>query len=470
MNWKAPAADLIAALSHTLSPEQGRAFWSEARVIVAAGGEGGGKTYLGALLATVKTTATQIAGGKSDSWLYGWIVGADFEDARRCAEEVRSLAEALGIYDKSRSSFPNTHDSQCIVALTSQVSMKTISTYDPTKLGREEPDFIIIEELSRLDKESWDRCYGRLARKYPTAWCFASGSFDSETKGSYFFEELWRTGQGPNERDITSYSLPSWGNPVRYKGGRQDKAILQLESAMSPERFMERHGGLPAPPRNAVLPEFRNSLHVSSAARFDPTLPVHLSIDPCTLVYAVLFLQQHGDELWVINEVYAHQLSHDQVLQAVMMKPEWKGIGGGEHVIDVASTQNHMGLGSAHQAWYASTGLRLRTTYVHVTDTVNRLRTILGVNPISTRPYLQIHPRCAGLIAELGGGRSPVEGINIWKMQGGKPEAKNDHAVKALGYWLTATLGSTRPNTLPLDDDGNPEVQSYLTRTAHVRH
>ena len=462
MEWMEKAKDMLGLLNLTLSPEQGGVFWNPGRVRIVAGGEGSGKSFLGALSSIIRTSAEQANQG-FEGTQYGWIIGADFEDANEEIKQARDFAITLGIYDRVRSSFPTAQDSQKILALKTGVIMKTVSAYDPTKLGREEPDFIVGCEVSRWETEAWLRAYGRLARKFPRAWGIFTGSFETSVG---WFPEVWKQGQGANELDIVSFSLPSWSNPVRYPGGRADPAIIQQEKVSTPERFMERFGGRPAPPRDAVLPEFRPTLHVAPDLELDTKQPVYLFIDPGTHVYAVLFVQLINGEARVIDEVYAHGWTHAQVTSACMNKEAWKYVR--EGVMDVAGRQNHSGLGTPQAAWFNETGLTIRSQYCKVEQTVERLRSILSVNPISGKPYLRIHPRCRGIISEMGGTASPVEGGGIWRMKGGFPDNHNDHSCKALGYGLIAHLGTNKPYdndvAWPFGDDQVGSPDTYLVK------
>ena len=393
-----------------------------------------------------------------------WVMGADFEDARMAIDSyIVPWLEQLGIYDYGRSSLPTHKDQQAVVNTKTGNTYKAISAYDPLKIGREQPDRIQGEEISRWEKEVWDRSFGRLARKYETAQGFFSGSFESSLG---WFPEIWKQGQSPNLQDIVSYSLPSWANIAIYPGGRDDPAIISLENqSPTPERFLERYGGKPAQPTDAVLPEFRVMLHVETL-ELDPSKPVYVFIDPGDYVYCVLFVQFVDDEVRVLNEVYVHNYSHEQVVQAVQLAPEWKYVRGG--VMDVAGKQQSAGgFGSPVDHWRKDTGLSLKTNYMKVEQTIERLRSVLAINPATMKPRLRIDPKCRGLISEGGGGPSPVRGGGLWRMRGMTPRAENDHAWKSLAYGIRAIYGTTRPDDEDYEDDeagDSSYVSSYMSR------
>ena len=451
---RAKAQDILNALKITLSPEQAEVFWDEERVLVMAGGEGAGKSFVGALRAFVLTVTTPVE--------LGWFVGADMEDARKEMDYFIDWSDKLGILDRSNSTIPSARTERCLVRLdlsriTGKVAVaETVSGYDPLKIGRDQPDWIVGCEVSRWEKEVFDRCYGRLARKYPRAWGFFSGSFE-ESIG--WFPETWALGQGPNEMDLSSHSLPSWANRSIYPGGADDAAIVQLRNSMSESRFLARHAGRPSPPRDAVLPEFKYRLHVWPVTT-NPAYPVYLFIDPGTTVYCILYVQIVGGEVHVLDEIYQPQASHDSVINSAMANELWKYVGGG--VIDVAGKQHHGGFMSPEQAWARDTGLRLKSQYLKVDQEVERLRSILHLNPITQRARLLIHPRCKGIISEMGGGQSPNPSGGLWRMKGGSPDNHNDHACKALAYGLAQYYGTNTPPLLDEQDGPDGGALTYL--------
>ena len=463
LTWHPYAVAFLKQMELNLSPEQEDIFFDTHRIQHVAAGEGSGKSFIGALKCVVKTSA-QRATWKEGPDMYGWVVGADYEDAREEVMQAREMAIKLGIYDESRSSFPIARDQAVVLTLTTGVSMRTVSAHDTTKLGREEPDFIVGGESSRWSGQAFKRCEGRLIRRWPYSWMYESGSFEAALDP--WFKEIYYLGLGPNDRDLLSFSMPTWSNPVVYPGGRNDPAIKLIEASTDANYFLERYAGKPAAPSLAMFPQFKVTTHVWELEVVEDQ-PVFLAVDPGTEVYCVLFLQMIHGEVRILDEIYVSHWSHDEVLDEVMARPLWRKVDSGDPgTIDTAAKQDHFGMGTPANAWYDKTGLRLRMKYVKLEQTIERLRSVLSYNPATQRPRLIVHPRCKGLIAELGGGPSPVEGGGLWKKsKSGKPEARNDHACKALAYFLVQRLGTARPGE---DDDETPEdtgpgAGTYLT-------
>jgi hypothetical protein len=474
LTWQEKAKDLLSTLNIELSREQSDAFYREARLKIIAGGEGSGKSFLGALTGICRPIA--------DAHTYNldrqliWIIGADFEDARKEFDYILDWAEDLHIVRLEGTSTPSLKGREpASLETTLGIRYETISAYDPRKIGREEPDGIIGAEVSRWGTttgsesgiEIWRRVQGRLYRTFPRAWGFLSGSFEGSTG---WFPEEFALGQGPNEIGLTSISLPTWANHAKYPGGRDHPAMKLAEATEPPARFMERYGGKPAPPQDAVLPEFRVALHVQKVS-LDSQYPVYLFADPGGGpkgggAYAVLMVQFVNAEIRVLDHVYVRDWTHEQVVNAIQLKSAWRKVGPYGHVMDVAGRYYQSGLSTPVQAWQESCQVAFVGEKRAVADQVEKLHSVLSLNPTTLRPYLQIHPRCSGLIAEMGGGPSPLPKMGIWRHKAGIPEKANNHACQALAYGLLHHFGAKKAWGAT---EGNPELYSYLSKASPKR-
>lgn len=364
-----------------------------------------------------------------------WVVGADYEDARKDFDYFADFQEQLGNIKTLQR--PTHKDQQCILVTTTGHEIVTISSYDFTKIARDEPFGVVGAEVSRWYPETFERCEGRLLRNYPHSWGFFGGSPESSLG---WFADLAKFGQGPNDRGLRSYFIPSWCNAVKYPGGRNDPAILRAEAGRSPQKFLERFGAEFVTPKGLVCYTFRYSQHVDAELQYDPTLPVYLAIDPGGVVYAVLFVQFSADgEVHVLDEIYAYRWPHSAVINEFNASPLRPAVVGG--AIDVASKQAQNAMPISIEEWYNDTGLTLYAEKHDVDATVERLMWSLAPNPNTGRARLRVHPRCTGIISEMGGGPSPVPDGGPWMRYEhnngvGAPMRKNDHACKALGYLL----------------------------------
>ena len=411
-------------------PEWEEVIDSRASIKIIAGGEGSGKSMTAGEYLAIRTYY-DLQWGRH---LY-WIVGADYEDARKDFDYFADFMEQLeGIAKLQR---PSHKDQQCVLITTTGHEIVTISSYDFTKIARDEPFGIIGAEVSRWFPETFLRCEGRLLRNFPHAWGFFGGSPES-SQG--WFADTCKQGQGPNERGLRSYFIPSWCNTLKYPGGREDPAIKRAEAGRSPQKFRERFGAEFVAPRGLVCYSFRYDLHVDFEVEYDPTLPVYLAIDPGGVVYSVLFVQFTNDgEVHVLDEIYAYRWTHEAVVNEFKSNSLSPVTIGG--AIDVASKQPQNAMPISIEEWYNDTGLTLYAQHNAVDDTVERLLWALSPNPNTGRARLRVRPECRGLISEMGGGESPVPDGGPWMRFEhntglGAPMRKNDHSCKALGYLL----------------------------------
>lgn len=426
-------------LGVSLSKEWMEPFLANHRVTLPIGGEGSGKSFTAAAFATAHSVYDQLWGAK----LY-WTVGYDFEDARKDLEYIVEFQRKLRNVDEKASSFPTPREKQWVLRTLTGQQFVTISSYDYDKLGREEPDGIVGAEVGRWYPETFQRCLGRIARKFPRAWLWASGS-PRTSQG--WLPDMASKGGGPNPEDIRAYHVPSWANTHIYPGGREDPAIKSLEANCSPQYFAERYGGLFVPSDSIIFSTFRYSGHVDFELDYDRSQPVYLAIDPGTKVYAVLFVQLIGGEVRVVDEVYVSRWTHEQVIAECRMREGWPLIDNNSAgSIDVAAKQSHMGGPVPLDEWYRDTGKVFYANLWPIDVSIERVRAALSINPSTGRPRLRIHPRCKGIISEMGGGPSPVEGGGPWtyfESKGGlgPPKHENNHACMALAYLLAGPFG-----------------------------
>jgi len=417
-------------LGYYPSIEQRAVHDSTARVRLVAGGERGGKSY---------SSALDLVSRFYEGSLY-WLVAADYERTRAEYDYICHCLDKLGWAYRATN-----HIDPGEIEVAGGFRIVTKSARDPRKLAMEAPDGILGCEASQLDYETYLRLRGRIAEK--RGWMLLSGTFESSLG---WYPELFNRWQAPNQEMGESFSLPSWSNLAIYPGGRQDPEILALEVLHSYEWFMERCGGIPAPPKGRVFSEFSNAIHTGTDKnfQFDPTLPVYLWVDPgYAHYYAVLAVQKKGDSIYVLDEIYEHNLVTEEMVTIAKQKPWWQFVVGG--AIDIGGTQ-HQAMPSVAEAWLKLSGVLLRSQKVRIQDGIEVCKAYLKVNPTSNRPKLFINSNCRGLISEMGGCPNPHSGqttVYSWKMDkdnrvlGFVPEDKHNDACKALAYGLVDLVG-----------------------------
>ncbi len=398
------------------SPEQRAAHDSHARVRLIAGGERAGKS---------RSAAMELFGRFLEGRLY-WLVGPDYE---LCRPEFGYLVDAFASIDAIEAlSFPVSD--QCRLRLRTGARIVTRSGRDPERLAGEAPDGILVCEAAQLSYQTFLRVRGRVAER--RGWMWLSGTFEGSLG---WYAEKFRAWRAPNTDGAAAFSIPTWANLALFPGGREDPEILALAATYPPEVFQERLGGAPCPPSGLVFPEFDAREHVR-AIEPEGIGAIEVAVDPGYAgAYAVLAVAAVEGRVLVLDAVYARHAVAASVIAECRRRWWWPRVTGG--VIDVAGRQHHASA-SQVEIWQALAGLRLRSRPVGVRDGIDRLRTFLR-DPASGQPRLTIDPSCRALIREFGLYRyhGEVEGRPISE----EPIDRDNHAVKALAYWLYDRFG-----------------------------
>ena len=409
-------------LGYRPSREQLTAHSHPARVKLIAGGERAGKSYSAAM---ELVNQSNVPDG-----LY-WIVGPTYELARpEFGYVAQAIAEIGGI--AGRPSWPT--KGACSLLTKWGVEIATRSADDPVTLAGQAPDGILMCEAAQHSYDVWLRLRGRVAEK--RGWLWASGTFEG-SQGWY--ADTFTRWQAENPEGGRSFSLPTWSNLRLYPGGRDDPEIKALEATYPADLFLERFGAVPCPPATLVFREFDYHSHVGLSCGYDHSLSTHLAIDPGYAgAYAVLALQYADPMVYVIDEVYLTAATAFDVIAECKRRDWWSSVRDG--VIDIAGRQ-HQGLPSHVEIWRDDAGVYLHSNMVGIEDGINRLRTFL-VDPGSREPRIMFAPHCRNTFTEFGKYRYPSIGENRPVKE--EPIDRDNHALKALSYWLYARFGPVK--------------------------
>lgn len=424
--------EIFRLVGYEPTPLQKPIHQDQSRIKLIGGGPRGGKSMVDSK-ELLSHWFIDIAAIKSKA-LY-WMLGSDYE---ACRGEWEHTSEDFTKLELIASITKNIDPGE--ILLKDGTKIVTKSAKYPEKIATVAPDGILICEAGQIDYEVFLRTRERVAEK--RGWICGAGTFEEENYVGWY-RELWELGQSHNQLELKSFSLPTWSNNIIFPGGRNDSEILKQEVGMTKERFQERFGGIPCPKTGRVVTEFANAIHVRPCP-FNKNLPVELAVDPGYAgAYAVLVIQDYGEHLGLIDEVYVQGLVTEQII-TICQKKEWWGTPD-NHVssgaVDIQGTQ-HQGMPACVEPWLAA-GVSLRSKKVNVEDGIDLLRTHLKQHPITGMPGILVDPKCRGFISECGGGKSPVEGGGIWMRNKDtlEPLKKHDHACKALIYYLANKYG-----------------------------
>jgi len=209
---------------------------------------------------------------------------------------------------------------------------------------------------------------------------------------------------------------------------------------MTHERLLETFGGEPCPKTGRVVTEFANTIHVKDCP-FNKDLPVELAIDPGYAgAYAVLAIQDYGDHLKLIDEIYVQGVVTKDIILMCKKKEWWSAVQGG--AIDIAARQ-HQAMAAPVEVWLSEGKISLQSKKVNIEDGIDLLQTHLKQHPVTGQPGIETDPKVRGFISECGGGKSPVESGGIWMRDKNtlKPIDRFNHSCKAVAYYLANKFG-----------------------------
>lgn len=409
------------------------------RFILLYGGERAGKSYN-----TVAILGKRLKPNKYPEKRVYWIVGPDYLSTRAEFTYLYENYKALGL--TRRALMPEQPNQRWIMDISTNERWETRTSADIRRLASFTIWGALLVEANRQSPEVWPKIRGRLAPK--RGWAVISGTYENTSE---WFVDLYDKWKAPNHEQAKSFSLPMWANSKDFPGGEQDEEILALKASVPEEWFNERYGGVPSKPSNLVIPEFDYGRHVG-LYELDPTLPVQLAIDPAKHTYAILFVQQWGDSLVVLDAIYKHGWIAQSIIPLAMKHPLWPyvranvGVAG---AIDVAGFAEP-GTISQAELWRAMAGVELYGQRYPEMETINAVRYLLAENRLRFNNLG--NESFNGLAIE------PLAEFRLWKKRDitdsgpvGQPIDRNNDFIKALGYFILYRFGqvSKKPRGAP---------------------
>jgi len=332
-------------------------------------------------------------------------------------------------------------------------TVKTFTAADVESIRAFEAEGVLLCEAGGMSEEAFHNIFGRVLST--GGFIIGSGTLEASQK---WYHNVIKSGiDAGDDAPWHSLILPTWANEAVFPGGRQDPKILRLEKIFPEERFRVRIGAEPIRLAGICIQGADREVNVKNL-EFDPHLPVELAVDPGYAgAYAVLAIQQVGETINVIDEVYTRFLTTDQVCDIVMTKPWYKNVDP-QHpgVIDRAAKQ-HQAHASVLERWYEKTEMWLDYVeqIIPVEDGIEQLNIFTNVG------IILVSPKCEGLLAEWDLGNFPdtAHDFQPWHyradasgvLRGDKAVTGADHSSTAFIYWLVNRFGFVRPDQLVYD-------------------
>lgn len=427
---------------YTPSDEQMAFHRSKTRIKLAAGGERGGKSR-----STAEEMVPYLLAVRAPNPYHFHLIGANYEKPRY---EFNYILDSLRAIDPSLAtevSMPNQGKWKLSTAYGN--TLETISADDPLEIRGFESNGAAICEAGQVDFDTFLRVLGRLSSS--GGFLLISGTFEGSMG---WYPQYWTLGQSPNDLELESFSIPTWSNKAIFPGGRQDPKILMLERQYPPDVFMERVAAVPCPPSDRVHKLFDPKVHIISdeqMAHLEPDAPLYLAIDPGrTYAYACEVVQIQNDIVYIVDEIYERDLLTKEIIAIAKQQPWWKRVSQIGNVVDIAGTYRQIASPPEVEIWREESGLNLHfeASKVDVEEGARKLDSYLMPHPVSHQPKIYISYRCKGLIGELGGGPPKFDNGGVYKRNlkigsesYGKPIDANNHAIKAVHYFLISHFG-----------------------------
>ena len=375
-----------------------------------------------------------------------WLAGEAYAETEKLYDYILDGMDRLRVVKSATTGAANKYRE---IILIDGTKIKTLTVADTTKIGRERPDIIAVDEVAKTSLMAYYKLRARAAAGHGLL--IMGGTFE----GSYNWYPLkwneWRAGYG----DYRAYAIPSWVNHHVYKGGREDPEIVSLEQEMGTDLFMERIGGVPLRPANLVFGDNFSSEHHIMDLDYLPGVQVSLAIDPgySRSVHALAAIQVDPRGKWplvrVFDEIFERNITVEDMIDIAQRRPWWKDVKDG--VIDIAGSKRLQGMKSTPVTlWNSLATLPLRYRNVFIQDGIDRMRAALRIDQKTHLPFMAIDPKVRGFLSELGVDVSPLTGRyepyqwRIDKAQaivGVAPKDSNNDMTKAITYWLIDRFG-----------------------------
>jgi hypothetical protein len=209
---------------------------------------------------------------------------------------------------------------------------------------------------------------------------------------------------------------------------------------------------------------------------YDDRLPIWLACDPGYAgAYSLLVVQAaSASDVRVIDEFYRQYATWDQAVAWLRSRsyvnslPDGRIEGIGRAVMDIAGEQHHADRSQVEQ-WAGATGIRFKSEPVGIDLGISRLRDFLRSPFAWDVSRIRIHPRCEGLIAEIGE-REQYPRDQEGQPVRDRPLDKDNHSRKALSYLLVNAFGRGEHDTRPVNQAGAGDPFAPLHPDARPRH
>jgi hypothetical protein len=230
---------------------------------------------------------------------YNWIVGPTYTLGEKEFRVVYNDFRKLGLLKYCKTNYSVKQGDMRIQTPWDSV-LEVKSAEKPDGLLGEGLSHAVMSETARHSRMIWEQ-YVEPALSDLKGSC----DFPSTPQGYNWYHGLWLLGQAGNvaaeSKDVyKSWSFPSWTNPVRFPGGRNDAEIIRIRATVSKHYFEQEYGAMFTSFSGAIYgDEWDDRVHViehkfrpewSNFLAFDygfanPFVALDIQVDPADRVY-----------------------------------------------------------------------------------------------------------------------------------------------------------------------------------------
>lgn len=399
-----------------------------------------------------------------------WIVGPSYTDSEKEFRITWNELKRMGLedyFDKPGSYNDPIAGNMHLSMWEGRFQVHAKSERHPESLVGEGLSGVILAEAAKLK----ERTYSKLIR--PTLADFNGWTLMTSTpEGKNWFYEMWKRGQDSRRPDWASWRMPSWRNPYVYPQGATDDTILSLRAAMAAGQTLdsELYAQLGIDPEIAALvgdlteesfnqeiaalftefvgrvfKTFDEELHVTDLS-YDPSWKTYAAVDygfTNPSVWLLLQVDQHGERVHVLDEVYESGLTIDEFGSLIQAR----GLAPPDTIAfypDPASPGDTRILEEKLKIRArGGTGGELRWRVDAIRAALNERNATLPVGHQDRVPTLMFDRKCVRTIADMLNYRYPerraqTDGSNVPE----NPMKKDDHGPEALGRFFAGHFGT----------------------------
>lgn len=234
---------------------------------------------------------------------YNWIVGPTYSLGEKEFRIVYRDFEKLNLLKYCKKSYSVKQGNMRIETPWNSV-VEVVSADKPDSLQGEGLSHACMSEAASHNRQTWEQ-YLEPALSDLLGTC----DFPSTPKGYNWYHGLWMMGQGMRP-EYSSWTAPSWTNPVRFPGGLNNPEMRRLQEVASKTYFDQEYGAKFTSIAGAIYEEWNPDIHVKEH-EFRPDWPNYQAFDYGFVNPFVCLDIQVGpdDSVYVWREYYGKYLA-----------------------------------------------------------------------------------------------------------------------------------------------------------------